>query len=324
MEFEHRSRIVLILLVVTGVSVYLWETVDLDETTEVLLSASLPLYAGAVATFYATVPFRTKRWQVLLDAVQARTPFGWMNGIVFLSLFFNTILPAKSGDIYRGYKASRESGVDTSTILGTIATERAVDVLVLMSALAVISIQSIYMMVPDDWREFALVTVGFILFSILCYILARRYDLESVLRDQMRGFWYGLRCITSPWTLLSFLSLTGLVWSFNVARIALLAAAVNIDIGVTEVILIAVIVTLLSGLPYTPAGIGVVEGITTTALVSIGVSSSTGLALVLLDRSITVVSVLATGSGYLLYKTGSLRPIHTATNLDQKSQETER
>jgi uncharacterized membrane protein YbhN (UPF0104 family) len=247
-----------------------------------------------------------------------------MNGIVFLSLFFNTILPAKSGDIYRGYKASRESGVDTSTILGTIATERAVDVLVLMSALAVISIQSIYMMVPDDWREFALVTVGFILFSILCYILARRYDLESVLRDQMRGFWYGLRCITSPWTLLSFLSLTGLVWSFNVARIALLAAAVNIDIGVTEVILIAVIVTLLSGLPYTPAGIGVVEGITTTALVSIGVSSSTGLALVLLDRSITVVSVLATGSGYLLYKTGSLRPIHTATNLDQKSQETER
>jgi uncharacterized membrane protein YbhN (UPF0104 family) len=102
------------------------------------------------------------------------------------------------------------------------------------------------------------------------------------------------------------------VWGLNAVRIFALARAVDINLGTAGIILIAVVITILTGLPYTPAGIGIVEGVTTATLIGIGVSESAGLALVLLDRSITVVLVVIVGSLYFFYwsETSSVRAIY--------------
>ncbi|MYL66707.1 lysylphosphatidylglycerol synthase transmembrane domain-containing protein [Halorubrum distributum] len=306
------ARIVLLLTVVVGVSVYLLRTVNLSLVVETVTGASIPIYFTGVATFFLTVPLRAKRWDVLLRDIDLRMPFRWLNGIVFLSLYLNTVLPAKSGDLYRGYKVAGEGTESTSTVLATIFVERVFDLVVLFGLLAVISLQFVQTILYDSTQ---LLTVGIVFAGVAAlvgYLLAARLDYLDWVRQQVDGFRRGLRCIGSVRTFSVFFSLTLAVWGLNVVRISALARAIDINLGAAGVVLVAVVITILAGLPYTPAGIGIVEGVTTATLIGIGVSESAGLALVLLDRSITVVLVILVGSLYFLYsaETSSIRSIY--------------
>jgi uncharacterized protein (TIRG00374 family) len=143
------------------------------------------------------------------------------------------------------------------------------------------------------------------------YLLAVRFDYLDWLRQQIDSFKRGLRCIGSIRTFGVFFSLTVAVWGLNVVRIFALAQAIGINLGTIGVVLIAVVITILTGLPYTPAGIGIVEDVTTATLIGIGVSKNAALALVLLDRSITVILVVIVGSLYFYRtETSSIRVIY--------------
>jgi uncharacterized membrane protein YbhN (UPF0104 family) len=67
-------------------------------------------------------------------------------------------------------------------------------------------------------------------------------------------------------------------------------------------VLVALLVAFLSGLPYTPAGIGVVEVVTTSVIVaSTGITESIGVTFVLFDRLITVGSLVIVGAVVYTY-----------------------
>ena len=51
------------------------------------------------------------------------------------SFFVNCVVPAKMGDIYRGYLAKQKLDVPVSKALGTIIAERLIDLIVLMALL---------------------------------------------------------------------------------------------------------------------------------------------------------------------------------------------
>lgn len=299
MNLKRRARLALAGFIVIGAIVYLVLTVDLSLVVKTVLDASIPLYFAGIATFFITIPLRAKRWDVLLSDVGIRTPFKRLNELVFLSLYLNTVLPAKSGDLYRGYKVAGEGSEPTSAVLATIFVERLFDLVVLVGLLAVTSLQLVQTGLYDTTRFLAVGAAFFGVAVLIGYLLAARF---CWLRQQVYAFKRGLMCISSIWTFTVFFSLTMAVWGFNVVRIFALAQAINIYIGITGVILIAVVITILSGLPYTPGGIGIVEGVTTATLIGIGVSESAGLALVLLDRSINIGIVIIVGSLYFLYR----------------------
>jgi len=320
MDRKLGARIALLLTVVVGVSVYLVRTVDLSLVVETVLGASLPIYLAGAGAFFLTVPLRTKRWDVLLRDINLHASFRWLNGIVFLSLYLNTVLPAKFGDLYRGYKVAGGGTESTSTVLATIFVERVFDLVVLFGLLAVISLQFVRTILYDSTQ---LLTLGVVLAGVAVlvgYLLAARLEYLDWVRQQVDAFRRGLRCIGSVRTFSVFFSLTMAVWGLNVVRIFALARAIDIDLGAAGVVLIAVVITILTGLPYTPAGIGIVEGVTTATLIGIGVSESAGLALVLLDRSITVVLVVVVGSVYFLYSAepSSVRSIYEKRRSESK------
>lgn len=301
MNLKRGIRIALLVFIVVSVSVYLLRTVNLSLVAKTVMGASIPIYLVGVATFFITVPLRAKRWEVLLRDINLYPPLKWLNGIVFLSLYLNTVLPAKSGDLYRGYKVAEEGTESTSTVLATIFVERVFDLVVLFGLLAVISFQLVQTILYDSTR---LLTVGIVfagVVALIAYLLAARFEYLDWVRKQFDAFRRGIRCISSVRTFVVFFSLTVAVWGLNVLRVFALAQAIDINLGAVGVVLVAVVITILTGLPYTPAGIGIVEGVTTATLIGIGVSDSAGLALVLLDRSITVVLVVIVGSLYFLY-----------------------
>jgi glycosyltransferase 2 family protein len=59
--------------------------------------------------------------------------------------------------------------------------------------------------------------------------------------------------------------------------------------------MVALISALVSIIPFTPAGLGFVEGFTLTALTQIAVPASTAAAIALLDRVITYLSLIVIG-----------------------------
>lgn len=312
MDLRRGSRIALLTAVVVGAIIYLVRTVNLSLVVETVLNASLPLYLVGVATFFFTVPLRSKRWDILLRDIEIEAQFRWLNGIVFLSLYLNTVLPMKSGDVYRGYKIAGERTESMSTVLATIFVERVFDLVVLVGLLAVISLELVQKMFYDSTRLLAIGVISTGVSLIICYLLTIRLGYFDWVQQQVDSFRRGLQCISSIRTFAVFLSFTIAVWGLNAVRIFALARAVDINLGTIGIILIAVVITILTGLPYTPAGIGIVEGVTTATLIGIGVSESAGLALVLLDRSITVVLVVIVGSLYFYYwaETSSVRAIY--------------
>jgi uncharacterized protein (TIRG00374 family) len=99
--------------------------------------------------------------------------------------------------------------------------------------------------------------------------------------------------------------LTGLIWLTEALRLYLVVRALSftgLDLGFSGALFVALIGSLLTALPLTPGGIGVVEtgmiGILTGAF---GATATQAAAIVVVDRAISVFSIVVLGGiAYML------------------------
>lgn len=130
-------------------------------TAGAMLRAAQPAwFAAALAVYYASFPLRALRWRILLgnagEPAHHVPPLRDLVEIIYLSWFVNTLVPAKLGDVYRGWlygRAAREAAAVADSIavsgdaggdarpaaaggwsrgMGTIVAERALDLIVLV------------------------------------------------------------------------------------------------------------------------------------------------------------------------------------------------
>jgi len=94
--------------------------------------------------------------------------------------------------------------------------------------------------------------------------------------------------------------ITGLIWTTEAMRLFLVVEALgftDVHLGISGAFFVALTGSLLTAVPLTPAGIGVVEtGMIGILTVVYGVPQTEALAIVLVDRFISVVSVIAFGA----------------------------
>lgn len=282
--------------------VYLSRIVRLEQGVRYLFTITLMPFIGAIGSYYLTVPLRTMRWRVLMSGIDVGSEWKSANGIMFLSLFFNTILPAKSGDAYRCYLAATDYGGKKSAHLGTVVFERTLDIAILSLGLLVVSVDLFWKLVPVNLmgRKFAAVLVVGLILVIVSPFAYRKFKIPPGLDQILQDLWRGVSAVRSPRQFGGVVVITIVIWSFNVVRMGFVASAVHAQLTVSEIVLIALLISFLTGLPYSPAGIGIVEAVTTSTLITIGLPSEVGLAFVLVDRLITVGSVIIVGSIYYL------------------------
>lgn len=133
-----------------------WWTLARQDRTELATAASMlraaepAWFMAALAVYYASFPLRALRWRILLaNAGEPRShipPLRDLVEIIYLSWFVNTLVPAKLGDVYRGWlygRAARDAAAAAppgagpaaggwSRGMGTIVAERALDLIVLV------------------------------------------------------------------------------------------------------------------------------------------------------------------------------------------------
>ena len=266
------------------------------------------LYLLALALYYLSFIFRGLRWQVLAqnagihELPQARLPSVLrFSQLIVMGWFVNSVSWLRMGDAYRAYAFSEDSGSGFSWSLGTILAERAMDI---ATILVLIVVAVAWFSVTSDTGG-----TGYILLALLAALLMA-VALGALLAI-MKG--YGARLarllpgrfeaayhLFHKGTLgslrqLPVLFVLGLAgWLLEGGRLYFVVQALGLPIGVPLVLIVALAHAILSTVP-TPGGIGAVETGVTELLLLGGLALHDAGSVVLVDRSITLVSVIVIG-----------------------------
>jgi uncharacterized protein (TIRG00374 family) len=279
----------------------------LDRLPELLSSADPRLLVAAFAVYYLGFPLRGLRWARILRGVGVRLDVRRSTEIVFLSWLVNCVVPAKLGDVYRAFLLRLNANVSLSRTLGTIVIERILDLMLI----AFLGIASGYVSFrtgapPAVQLVFGLgVLVIAGLGSALLFLnrfgrrVLDRLPIPARAIELYERFEAGLFAIRRrDIPLLGGLS--GAIWATEGLRLFLVVGAfgfAGVHLGLSGAFFVALAGSLLTAVPLTPGGLGVVEaGVGALLTLVYGVPPTEAAAIVLVDRAISVLSIIVLGA----------------------------
>ena len=262
----------------------------------------------AFVAYYCSFPVRAVRWRMLLANAglrQERNPLvpgvGGLTEMIYLSWFVNCIVPAKLGDAYRSYLLKNRAGVSFSTTIGTILTERLTDVLVLFGVMALAGLVAFHGHMPPEL--ITLLIVGSILAVVIVAGLVALRSLQPLVRRLLpsrvhhlyQKFEHGIVRSLRPRTIPALLLYTGVIWLLEGLRLYFVASALGLRLPLSVTLFIALASSLLTTIPFTPAGLGFVESAVVTVLLWFNTDAPTAFSVSLLDRVISYWSIVVLG-----------------------------
>jgi glycosyltransferase 2 family protein len=292
------------LLIFLLVRVVFGEDFDWGEVWRLITQAN-PLYLlVAFIAYYATFPIRGLRWRYVLARSGLQIRFRDATEILFLSWFVNCLVPAKLGDIYRAYLARGNFGASISRTVGTVFIERIADIIVI-AALALTA--GFWSFRGRSRPEIdTLFMVGFVIsISLVLLIIGLRVYgagigrwLPARVGELWERFQEGSTGALSARSVPVILGLTGIIWLLEGARLYFVIRALEIPevgLGISASVFVALAAALLTAIPLTPAGFGFVEAGIVGVLYLYGVSQEPAAAVALVDRTLSIVTVIIIG-----------------------------
>ena len=294
-------------IVIIAIFVYI-NRETLGKVPGLVLGANPLLILGAFLVFYAGFPLRGKRWALLLRGTGLRIGTKDATEILFLSWLVNCVVPAKLGDVYRAYLLKINSTASLSRTFGTVFIERVLD----LFAIAILGLAAGYWSFRDGLPPPIQIVfgIGVVVVVVLAIALltmrnfGRRIivalPLPHAILDLYDRFEEGVFGALATRQLPILGGLTGLVWMTEALRLFLVVQALgfaDVHIGLSGAVFVALIGSLLTAVPLSPAGLGIVEaGLVGVLHLGYGIPIEQATAIALLDRVISVFSIIVFGS----------------------------
>lgn len=313
-------RTIVPLVVVIGFFVFLAQRLSLDlnpkSIAAALAQANIWLFLTALVAFYASLLLRVVRWKLLLEnagyckALGARLPgFIPLTKILFLSWFANIVVPAKLGDFYRAYLLRQEADVSTTRSYGTVFAERIIDLIALPLFFVVALLVSLHGRLPAQVVFALQVCLGLVVALVGGLVALRlwRNQIGRLVPARFRPHYVHFQegTLGSFKRLHLLAPLTASIWVIESLRFLLVALSVGLLGGsplhiFAAAFFIALGESLLTTVPLTSGGVGFVEaGMFAMILLFVpgtGAGQNLAGATILLDRLISLVSILVFGS----------------------------
>lgn len=291
--------------------------IDPKQTWHHMSNANIGMMLVGFSVFYLTFPLRAFRWRLLLNNANVPMQSGsktWASfpaliEYIYLSWFANCIVPAKLGDAYRGYLLKHNGNVSFSATFGTIFAERLLDMLALFTLLVISGGVTFGTHLPTETRIVFLFG-ALLVVLILAGLAGMRWFsplIHRIIPTKLHEF-YGrfehaaLRSF-SPAILPNLALLTAAVWlleGFRLFFVIQSLGAQGLHLNLLAIIFVALASSLLTALPLTPAGLGVVEGTVTVVLIKFfAIEEHLAGAVTFLDRMINFWSIVI--FGFILY-----------------------
>jgi len=273
----------------------------------------------AVLVYYLGFPLRGYRWQLLLRGTGTEVSLRDSTEIIFISWLVNCLVPAKLGDVYRAYLLRLNYVVSLSRTFGTVFIERVFDlfaIVLLGLAAGFWSFRS--GMSPAVQLVFAIGLVVVAVLAIGLYTvrnfgsrIIRRLPLPHRMVEFYDRFEEGVFSIDAK-RLPLLAMVTVLIWATEGLRLyfVMLALGVTAGVGISGAFFVALIASLLTAVPFTPAGLGLVElGVYGILVGLYHMPQNEAAAVVLVDRAISVLSVIILGGiAYIVSDKTKVRP----------------
>ncbi|MDX6691194.1 MAG: glycosyltransferase 2 family protein [Solirubrobacteraceae bacterium] len=315
-----RPLLVLVAFIVTAAAIYIaLRDVNLHDARDALADSNLWWLVPAGALLAVALGLRALRWWTLFHP-DHRPPLPAVTRALFVGLFFNSILPARAGEVARVITLYRRAGTPRAETLGTVVVERLFDVLALLLLLF-----AAYPLLPEiSWLRkaalFAAVVVAAA--SILVYVVVR-YDeraihwlLSPLRRLPVAGLGErleqaavhatrGLVALRNPRVALEAMALTLAGWIVLAFSCWILLKAFSLDLALVAGLLVLVTINLSLILPSGPAAVGVFEAATVVALDAFDVPRAEALSYALVLHLLNLVPYLVAGA--VLLGPGALR-----------------
>ncbi len=262
----------------------------------------------AFIAYYATFPLRGYRWRYVLARSGMHVRFRDATEILYLSWFVNCLVPAKLGDLYRAYLLRGNFGASISRTVGTVFIERVADIIIIATLALTAGFWSFRgRSRPDIDALFVIgfvVAIGFVLMLVGLRVFGRRIGrwLPARIGVLWERFHEGSTGALSVRSVPIILVITTGIWLLEGARLYFVIRALGlpeVGLGISSSIFVALAAALLTAIPLTPAGFGFVEAGIIGVLFLYGVPQEPAAAVALVDRGLTIVTVIILGG--LLY-----------------------
>ena len=270
-------------LVGFGLLWLLLRQVDINEFLSLLASLDFHFVIAALLFYGCALILRSWRWQNLLSPL-ARVRYSRVFIVMMTGYAVNNLLPARIGEIFRASLSKSMFGVSGSAALGTIAVERTIDGLAVVSLFV---LGTLALPVSGEHRGLILgaLIAGAILFSVVAivlYFLSGSNVLDQqgwwqFAADKIRKFRHGLGVMRSP-VLPRALCLSGLVIAADACAIWSILAAAHVYLTALQLALVFGISSLSMLLPTAPGYVGTLQFAYVIAVTSFGFSAAQGLA----------------------------------------------
>ena len=281
---------------------------DLAALPGIIGGANPLLILAGFAIYYVGFPLRGWRWTLLLRGSGHVISPRDGTEIIFISWLVNCLVPAKLGDIYRAYLLKINSTVSLSRTFGTVFIERILD----LFAIAVLGLGAGYVSfrtgLPPIVQFLFALGIGVVIVLAAGLLTMRNFGRRIILRlplphrvvefyDRFEEGVFGAVALRQMPILVI---LTGLIWTTEAMRLFLVVEALGIPgvhLGISGSFFVALCGSLLTAVPLTPGGLGIVEtGVVGILRLAYNVAPSAALAITLVDRTISVLSIIVLGS----------------------------
>jgi uncharacterized protein (TIRG00374 family) len=294
---------IVLLVLVVG----LLGNIDFQQLLAYIASANPWLLLAALGVYYLGFPLRGYRWSLLLRGAGYRVPVRDSTEIIFISWLVNCLVPAKLGDVYRAYLLKLNFAVSLSKTFGTVFIERVFD----LFAIVVLGVAAGFWsfrdnLTPEVRLVFAIGVAVVVVLAVGLFVV-RNFGHRIIdrlprrlhrAREFYERFEEGVFSISRR-QLPVLVVVTALIWATEAMRLYLVVLALGFEdvrLGLSGAFFVALIASLLTAIPLTPAGLGIVEaGIVGVLRVFYNVPPTEAAAIALLDRAISVLSVVILG-----------------------------
>jgi glycosyltransferase 2 family protein len=280
----------------------------LAQVPALILQANPAYVALAVIVFYLGFPLRGYRWQRLLRETGFVISLRNSIEILYISWFVNCVVPAKLGDVYRAYLLKMNSAASLSRTFGTVFIERILDIF----AIAILGLAAGFWSfrdgLPPAIRLVFIVGIVVVVVAAIGLFTMRNFGRRIIVRlplpprilELYERFEEGVFGAVGLRHLPVLAFVTGLIWMTEGLRlyIVILAFAFpDVELGLSGAVFVALIGSLLTAIPLSPAGLGFAQaGVIGVLTVAYGVPLPEATAITILDWVISVLSIIVFGA----------------------------
>ena len=296
------------LLVSAGFAYLAVRNVRFSEVWSGLRTSNYWWLVPAFALLALAVSLKAVRWYFLFDR-DRRPPLRTILSTTLVGYFFNSILPARSGEAVRIFTLRRRAGTPISEGAATVLMERVYDVLVLLVLLFVAT----PWLPPVTWLHtaaiLAIVLTAALLGAVAVLAVWGLRPVHFALRPLGRlpfvseerlehigdNLGQGLAAMRHPKLMLGALFWSVCGWLALSVSMWLVMRGFHLRLSILAGLLVVITTNLVQILPSSPSAVGVFEAATIVALRAYGVPDSRALSYALVVHALNFLPFVAAG-----------------------------